>query len=225
MKNIKFWESLYKKNWEKQRIFPNEELCRFLGRNFKKKFGKKINILDVGCGTGNNFQTFLHYGFNIFAIDVSEKCIEKCKKKFKKKHIQFKKMNMTDIDNLNAKFDLITDVFSSYNLNQKDGTLFIDKVYNQLKNGGTFFSYFPSKNSKSWAREKKFKYDASTLNGFKFKSSPFFGNQGFFRFLSLKEYKKMLIKKGFKIKYLEKTSRTYNNLKEYFEFIVVEARK
>ena len=73
--------------------------------------------------------------------------------------------------------------------------------------------------------EKKFKYDSSTLNGFRFKSSPFFGNQGFFRFLSLKEYKKMLIKKGFKIRYLEKTTRTYNNLKEKFEFIVVEAKK
>ena len=35
----------------------------------------------------------------------------------------------------------------------------------------------------------------------------------------------MLIQKGFKIKYFEKTSRTYNNLGEYFEFLVVEAKK
>lgn len=226
MKNKKFWDNLYKKNWENQRIFPNEELCRFLGRNFKKKIGNKRNVLDIGCGTGNNILPFLHYGFNVIAIDVSKKCIEKCEKKFKeKKRIHFKKIDMTEVDKLNTKFDLIADVFSSYNLNHKEGILFIDKVYNQLKKGGIFFSYFPSKNSKSWIKEKKFKYDSSTLNGFRFKSSPFFGNQGFFRFLSLKEYKKMLIKKGFKIRYLEKTTRTYNNLKEKFEFIVVEAKK
>ena len=33
------------------------------------------------------------------------------------------------------------------------------------------------------------------------------------------------MKNKFKIKYMEKTSRTYNNLKEYFEFIIVEAKK
>lgn len=226
MNNKIFWENLYKKKWEKQRVFPNEELCRFLGRNFKKKLRKKSIILDIGCGTGNNIQPFLYYGFNILAIDNSRQCIEKCKKKFKlKTKIHFKKMNMIDIDKLDTKFDLITDVFSSYNLNQKEGLSFVDKVYHQLKYGGTFFSYFPSKNSKSWVKEKKFRYDSSTLKGFKLKSSPFFGNQGFFRFLSFKEYKKMLIKKGFKIKYFEKTSRTYNNLREYFEFLVVEAKK
>ena len=70
MKNKKFWDNLYKKNWENQRIFPNEELCRFLGRNFKKKIGNKRNVLDIGCGTGNNILPFLHYGFNVIAIDM-----------------------------------------------------------------------------------------------------------------------------------------------------------
>ena len=94
MKNKKFWDNLYKKNWENQRIFPNEELCRFLGRNFKKKIGNKRNVLDIGCGTGNNILPFLHYGFNVIAIDVSKKCIEKCEKKFKeKKRIHFKKID------------------------------------------------------------------------------------------------------------------------------------
>ena len=38
MKNKKFWDNLYKKNWENQRIFPNEELCRFLEEILKKNW-------------------------------------------------------------------------------------------------------------------------------------------------------------------------------------------
>ena len=97
----------------------------------------------------------------------------------------------------------------------------IDK---KLNKGGYFFSYTPSKKSTSWIKEKN-RFDNSTLKGFKRPHSPFFNNEGFFRFVYLNEYKKNLMKNKFKIKYMEKTSRTYNNLKEYFEFIIVEAKK
>ena len=46
---------------------------------------------------------------------------------------------MIEVDKLNTKFDLIADVFSSYNLNHKEGILFVDKVYNQLKKEEFFF--------------------------------------------------------------------------------------
>ena len=58
MNNKKFSGKIFIKKWEKQRVFPNEELCRFLGRNFKKNLEKSI-ILDIGCGTGNNI--FSHF--------------------------------------------------------------------------------------------------------------------------------------------------------------------
>ena len=64
-------------------------------------------------------------------------------------------MNMIDIDKLDTKFDLITDVFSSYNLNQKEGLSFVNKVYHQLKYGGTFF-LFSFKKIKIMGQEKKF---------------------------------------------------------------------
>ena len=53
---------------------------------------------------------------------------------------------MIEVDKLNTKFDLIADVFSSYNLNHKEGILFVDKVYNQLKKRGIFFLTFHQKN-------------------------------------------------------------------------------
>ena len=44
--NKKFWDKSFKNNLKGQRFFPNEELCRFLGRNFnvKKKKNKFIRI-------------------------------------------------------------------------------------------------------------------------------------------------------------------------------------
>ena len=222
--NKKFWDKSFKNNLKGQRFFPNEELCRFLGRNFNVE-KKKINLLELGCGTGSNINAFLHYKMNVTGIDISGKSIEICSKKFpKNKNVKFLKIDMLDIDKLKNNFDVIVDVFSSYNLNYNQGNLLIKKIYKKLNKGGYFFSYTPSKKSTSWIKEKN-RFDNSTLKGFKRPHSPFFNNEGFFRFVYLNEYKKNLMKNKFKIKYMEKTSRTYNNLKEYFEFIIVEAKK
>ena len=86
----------YEKNFKKyglsfQRKYPNEELCRFIGRTFYKKNYKKkgeIKILEVGCGSGANLKMLLNEGFNAFGLDISEKSIELLKYSFKKKKKQ-----------------------------------------------------------------------------------------------------------------------------------------
>ena len=75
--NKKFWDKSFKNNLKGQRFFPNEELCRFLGRNFNVK-EKKINLLELGCGTGSNINAFLHYKMNVTGIDISGKSIKIC---------------------------------------------------------------------------------------------------------------------------------------------------
>ena len=44
--NKKFWDKSFKNNLKDQRFFPNEELCRFLGRNFNVK--KKNKFIRIG---------------------------------------------------------------------------------------------------------------------------------------------------------------------------------
>ncbi len=224
MKNKNFWEKTFRKNLISQRNFPNEELCRFLGRNYKSK--KKIKVLELGCGTGANVSAILHYNMSLTAIDFSKSAIELCKKKypFKKKEIKFLQLDMLNLDKLEDDYDLIIDVFSSYNLNYEQNKILIDKIHKKLKKNGIYFSYTPSKKSTSWVKEKD-KFDGSTLNSFKRKKSPYFGNKGFFRFVSENELKKNFSKKKFKIKYCEKISKTYNNTKEYFEFFTIEVKK
>ena len=131
---------------------------------------------------------------------------------------------MLEINKISKKFDLIIDIFSSYNLNSEENEKLLELIHKKLKNNGIFFCYTPSKNSTSWKKEKD-KFDESTLKSFKRKISPYFGHEGYFRFSSLTEIKSKLKKNNFKIEYNEIVSRTYNNTKEYFEFIVIEAKK
>jgi len=223
MKNSIFWEKTFKKNLNSQRNFPNEELCRFLGRNYKNK--KKINVLELGCGTGSNINALIHYNMNITGIDISKESIRICKKKYKlNKQDEFLNLDMLEINKISKKFDLIIDIFSSYNLNSEENEKLLELIHKKLKNNGIFFCYTPSKNSTSWKKEKD-KFDESTLKSFKRKISPYFGHEGYFRFSSLTEIKSKLKKNNFKIEYNEIVSRTYNNTKEYFEFIVIEAKK
>ena len=223
MKNKNFWEKTFKNNLKSQRHFPNEELCRFLGRNYVNK--KNIKILELGCGNGANIPAFIHFKMKVTAIDNSLEAIKLCKKKFyKSKLVKFIYLDMLNIDSLKNNYDVIVDVFSSYNLNLSQKNILLDKINKKLKKNGVFFSYTPSKNSSSWIKEKD-RFDASTLNSFKRKNSPYYKNKGFFRFISEKEIKKKLIKNNFKINYFEKISKTYNNTKEYFEFLSLEAKK
>ena len=224
MKNKKFWENAFKNNLRSQRNFPNEELCRFLGRNnFERK--KNINVLELGCGTGSNIPAFLFYNMKVTGIDFSSESIKICKRKFKfKKNVNFLNLNMLEIDKLKKNYDLIVDVFSSYNLNLKQNDTLLNKIYKKLKTNGIFFTFTPSKNSTSWVKETN-KFDDSTILNFKRKNSPYYGNKGFFRFISLSEIKKKISNKNLKIQYCETISKTYNNNKEIFQFISLEAKK
>ena len=225
-----FWNREYKKNLKYQRFYPSEELSRFIGRNYKdtNTSKKNIKVLDIGCGVGNNLNLLINENFKPYGIDLSKECIFYLKKQYKKlKNIpELKVANMKQLPFKNNFFNLIIDVFSSYTLNNTDGDTFLKEVNRCLKKRGKFFSIFPSKDSDSWKKEnKKNLIDKNTLFGFKRKKSPYFGNNYPFRFMSNKEYTKLLKLNGFKIDYLEKNIRTYNSMKEKFEFLIIECTK
>ena len=75
-----FYERNYKlKGSSFQRLYPNEELCRFIGRNFKKFSNikkKNIKILEVGIGNATNLVMLGKEGFKIYGIDISEEAIK-----------------------------------------------------------------------------------------------------------------------------------------------------
>ena len=224
MKAENFFEKEFKNfGLESQRKYPNEELCRFLGRN-KKLFKKNMKCLEVGVGGGGNLIPLIDMKFQIDAIDISTTAINLLRKKYKK--VNLKKMNMLDINTLNKKYDLIIDIFSSYSLDTVSGKKFLSNVSKILKKNGIFFSYFPSKKSDTWKKtSKKYLIDKNTLTKINNNKLPYYGNNYPFRFHSKNEYLKLFKKYGLKINYCETITKTYLNEKLKTNFLVVEGQK
>jgi 2-polyprenyl-3-methyl-5-hydroxy-6-metoxy-1,4-benzoquinol methylase len=74
---VKWYDSSYSEEGIKaQRLYPNEELCRFLGRNYFSKVSREkrsdICILEIGCGSCSNLRMIASEGFDTHGVDFSE---------------------------------------------------------------------------------------------------------------------------------------------------------
>lgn len=57
-----------------QRQYPNEELCRFMGRNLfpiARENRRGVRIFELGCGSASNLWMIAREGFSAFGIDLS----------------------------------------------------------------------------------------------------------------------------------------------------------
>jgi ubiquinone/menaquinone biosynthesis C-methylase UbiE len=230
--NNKWYDSDYAtKGFAAQRLYPNEELLRFMGRNFfhlNKNERKKIKILESGCGSCSNLWMVAKEGFDAYGIDFSPHAIKLGKKMLKKWNVKahLNVANMLHLPFNDNFFEVVLDVFSANCLVLKDYEIFVSEVSRVLKPGGLFFTYTPSVNSDAFKNiGNARKLDKFTLNGIHRKSAPFYGHFHPFRFDSLSELKKVYLKYGLNIRYAEKITRTYNGGKEKFQHLSIEALK
>ena len=232
MKNLKkYYEKNYKKKGIKfQREYPNEEFVRFISRNFsqlKKINKKKIKILETGCGSGGNIWMLAEQGFDTYGIDLSSHSVRIAKNYLKKRKL---KSNIIKGDMLNLPykdnfFDSIVDIFSSCHLTTKQSSEFLKNCNKKLKKNGLFFSYFPSNKSKMYNNKNNVFLDKNTIyNNMKVKTVYKINNFPL-RFLSKKDYLKILKQKKFKVTYSEELTKSYFNGHDHFTFNVIEAKK
>ena len=92
----------------------------------------------------------------------------------------------------NSLFDCVIDVFSSTNLNKKDGESFISESSRILKKKGLFYSYFPSKNSSMFKSKKKKLIDRDTIIKLNSSKHAYRINNIPFRFMSKQNYIEIL---------------------------------
>jgi SAM-dependent methyltransferase len=214
-----------------QRLYPNEELLRFMGRNF---FGipcekrREISILEAGCGSGANLWMIAREGFDAHGIDYSPAAITLCREMLH--HWQttatLEVADMTAMPHAASRFDAVLDVFSSYCLDERGFDLFVSECARVLRSGGRMFSYTPSKGSDAFRNHAPAKMvDASTLDSIKREGSPYAGSDHSFRFIGLDEYRDVLQRHGFTVEHIERVGRTYRRGDEYFEWIVIEATR
>ena len=227
-----FYNASYEKlGFNAQRRYPNEELCRFMGRNFFSillEHRKEIKILETGCGSGANLWMLAKEGFDTYGVDIAQESLSLCEKMLDSYGVSanLQVQDMTNMSFPHEHFDAVVDVFSSYCLTKTQGEEYLNTLAKIIKKGGLFFTYFPSKNSDTYQfLENAHLIDRDTLDSIRRKDSPFYGQHYPFRFSHPREYEEALSKLGFEIQYSEIVSRTYHRRNEIFEFIVIEARK
>ena len=147
MAQYQTWEKEYESS---QLITKNPEPQKDVLRFFKylkkeeKKELKRLNILDLGCGTGRNSNYLALLGNTVVGIDISKIAIDIAKKRASEMQIDSSVNYIVgDIgacypfsDNY---FDLILDITSSNSLNEKERENYIKEVYRALKKDGYLF--------------------------------------------------------------------------------------
>lgn len=113
----------------------------FLGKYLKNK--SNLNILEINCGTGEDALFISQFSKNIIATDVSEKMIELAKQKDKNLVIDFKVLDINEINEntFSKSFDFIFSNFGGLNcLSEKQLNIFFKKAHTLLSPEGTIMA-------------------------------------------------------------------------------------
>ena len=82
------WEKFYQEKGKQEMMqFPFSiiiELIRFYENKNNINDKSKINILEIGAGSGVNLKYAASLGYNVYGIDISETAINYAKKSFEK---------------------------------------------------------------------------------------------------------------------------------------------
>jgi SAM-dependent methyltransferase len=229
---IDWYERSYKAaGIDAQRRYPNEELIRFLARNYFKLTRDeraRISILDAGCGSCSNLWAIAREGFDAHGVDISPEAVRLGRRILAEWGVQAE-LGVGDLLRLpyeNEYFDAVVDVFSSYVLNATQSKDYLREVVRVLKAGGRFFLFTPSVGSDAFRNHAPAtKIDEFTLNGIHRKNSPYYGNFYPFRFSEVASLQKLVHELGLETESVELTSRTHNQMAESFQFISLEARR
>lgn len=230
---VKDWyDKDYKLNGLKaQRLYPNEELLRFMGRNYFEysyKARKNIKILELGSGSCANLWMISKEGFDAYGVDISNESIKLGQKMLGhwKTNAQLKVASITSLPFKKNYFDAVIDIYGSCCLTEKDFIKCLKETHRVLKKSGKYFCFTLGKNSDEFINHKPSKLiDKSTLSNIKRLGSPHYGNDYPLRYIYVDEVKSIIRKNNFKIKYLEINNRTYSNRNENIELISLEAIK
>ncbi|EMI4816203.1 class I SAM-dependent methyltransferase [Campylobacter upsaliensis] len=162
--NEQIWEEIFsKKEWGK---YPSENVIRFIARNFYNVQDRsKINILELGLGTGANLWFCAREGFKVSGIEWSKTGVERFRARLKDENLstQIEQIEIGDyLEKLdlfkNESFDAWMDSYSlAYNDFEKTKQI-IKKAMKKLKIGGKFFSITPSLYNEGFEKDANLGY-------------------------------------------------------------------
>ena len=114
--------------------------------------------LDVCCGTGTNTVYLAKRGFDVTALDISDKAVKYAKEKAREAEVDIKLLvgNFLNLPFMSEKFEFAFDFGCFHHVEVENRTTFIRGIRRVLKPKGTYFMVcFSHKNGPAWNHFKK----------------------------------------------------------------------
>ena len=135
------WDEIFKKHeWG---TYPPEEVVRFVARNYYRHLERaRVNILEIGSGTGANLFYLAREGFQAHGLDGSRIALEQAKSRLNKEKLSVPlcQAEAGKIPFADESFDCVLDIECIYANNLVDSKQIIQEIHRVLKPGGTLFS-------------------------------------------------------------------------------------
>lgn len=99
--------------------------------------------LDLGCGTGTNVITLAQHGWQVVGIDFVGRAIRQAKRKahLAGVKVDLRKADVTRLNGISGKFDLVLDIGCFHNLTPEARLTYAQNLTHLLTPGGTFLLY------------------------------------------------------------------------------------
>jgi ubiquinone/menaquinone biosynthesis C-methylase UbiE len=145
-------ENIYAKGLHLNK-YPYGELVSTYFNSLKYLQSDGKNLLELGCGAGNNLWFFAEQGWLVHAIDGSESAVSYAKKSQENRGVSadIQQAFFQSLPYADNSMDIIIDRESLYCGTKKDIALALQEVARVLKKGGIFISFRFSENNPSLA--------------------------------------------------------------------------
>lgn len=99
--------------------------------------------LDIGCGTGTNAITLAEHGWEVTAVDFVWKAVRTARAKAQQAgvKIDFQVRDVTQLDEMLGKFDLILDIGCFHSLPESGKQAYVSNLATLLESDSTFLIY------------------------------------------------------------------------------------
>ena len=172
----------------------------------------KPKLLELGCGDGRDLKLFIENGFDVYAVDIATKSIEKLKKKFANK-ANIYCQDIKNMDFVNNSFDIIYAHLTLHYFTNEETCKIFNNIYNLLKINGIFFVKCKSNKDRL----------CNDSQGKKISENIYFS--GHVRHFFSLDYLKSLLKKFYIIEIGEEENIKYHGFESSFVYAIAKKSK
>lgn len=134
------WEDIYSKG-NHLNLYPFDAVVSFLfNKQLRNIPRSQQNVIEVGCGAGNNLWFAAREGFNVSGIDASTSAINFAKHRFKQENLigNFDVGNFIELPYESCFFNFAIDRCAITHTDRSSIYKAVDEIYRVLKNEGLF---------------------------------------------------------------------------------------